>query len=250
MKKISKNLESDCRKNFRDTIRRTYGTVMRLAFGGKDFPNEGIHPNDTAERKGVHLQELRLCFALMQMVATNPDPGSSESKIITKALVRIMLDPLDCHYSGRERAWMDADLMEMWLVAFNEYVERKGRIVILLMDNHSSHKKTVRILAAARKLDSVKVHFLPPNTTSKLQPLDCKFKSGYAKRWLRFLFRCSEKSIDPMKSATMLDALKWGIWAWDEVDADCIYHCWRHTGYFRNPWTILLNRERNAAGLR
>ncbi|KAM9898102.1 hypothetical protein OXX79_006490 [Metschnikowia pulcherrima] len=101
-----------------------------------------------------------------------------------------MLGPLDCHYSGRERAWMDADLMESWLVAFNEHVERKGRKV---------------------------------------------FKSGYAKRWLRFLIRCSEKSIDPMKRATMLDALKWGIWAWDEVDADCIYHCWRHTGYFRKP---------------
>ena len=86
MKKISKNLESNCRKNFRDTIRRTYGTVMRLAFGGKYFPNEGIHPNDTAERKGVHLQELRLCFALMQMVATNPDPGSSESKITMNVL--------------------------------------------------------------------------------------------------------------------------------------------------------------------
>ena len=223
--------------------------MMRLAFGGKDFPNEGIHPNDTAERKGVHIQELRLCYAdrrdkFRSWFIGNQDRHECFGED------NAMLDPLDCHYSGRERAWMDADLMEMWLVAFNEYVERKGRIVILLMDNHSSHKKTVRILAAARKLDSVKVHFLPPNTTSKLQPLDCKFKSGYAKRWLRFLFRCSEKSIDPMKSATMLDALKWGIWAWDEVDADCIYHCWRHTGYFRNPWTILLNRERNAAGLR
>ncbi|KAJ8139256.1 hypothetical protein OY671_007532 [Metschnikowia pulcherrima] len=38
-----------------------------------------------------------------------------------------MLDPLDCHYSGREKACMDADLMESWLVAFNDYVERKGR---------------------------------------------------------------------------------------------------------------------------
>ncbi|KAM9931640.1 hypothetical protein OXX80_008711 [Metschnikowia pulcherrima] len=98
-----------------------------------------------------------------------------------------MLDPLGCHYSGRERAWMDADLMESWPVAFDEYFERKVRKVILLMENHSSHKKTVRILAAARKLDSVKVHFLPPKT-SKLQPLYqgiiCKFKSGYAKGWV------------------------------------------------------------------
>ncbi|KAM9894859.1 hypothetical protein OXX79_008441 [Metschnikowia pulcherrima] len=150
-----------------------------------------------------------------------------------------MLDPLDCHYSGREKALMDVDLMESWLGAFNHYVKQKGRKVILLMSNHSSRKRAVRIMAAAKKLDSVKVQFLPPNTTSKLQPLNqgiiCKFKSGYAKRWLRFLIRCSEKSIDPMKRATMLDAVKWGIWAWDEVDADCIYHCWRHTGYFKKP---------------
>ncbi|QBM90131.1 Tc5 transposase DNA-binding domain-containing protein [Metschnikowia aff. pulcherrima] len=150
-----------------------------------------------------------------------------------------MLDSLDCHYSGREKALMDADLMEHWLISFNEYVKRKGRKALLLMNDHSSHKTAVRVLAAAGKLDCAKVHFLPPNTTSKLQPLDQgiirKFKSGYAIRWLRFLLRCSLNSVDPVKRVTMLDAIKWSICAWAEVDADCIYHCWRHTRYFEIP---------------
>ncbi|KAM9887495.1 hypothetical protein OXX79_013590, partial [Metschnikowia pulcherrima] len=38
-----------------------------------------------------------------------------------------------------------------------------------------------------------------------------------------------------MKRATMLDAIKWSIWAWAEVDADCISNCWRHTRYLEIP---------------
>lgn len=56
-----------------------------------------------------------------------------------------------------------------WLVAFDQYVSKtKDRKVALPLDNCSAHGRvdTIPILY------HTKIIFLPPNTSSKIQPMD------------------------------------------------------------------------------
>ena len=64
---------------------------------------------------------------------------------------------------------MTSCLFFEWLLYFEKEIgKQEGRNVLLLMDNCSAHgsKETLPILK------HVEIEFLPPNTTSKLQPLD------------------------------------------------------------------------------
>ena len=55
-----------------------------------------------------------------------------------------------------------------WLENFDHQMAQKygSQRVLLLLDNCSSHK------LEGLTLSHVDIHFLPPNTTSKLQPMD------------------------------------------------------------------------------
>lgn len=82
-------------------------------------------------------------------------------------------------YRNNAKAWMITTVFQEWLQEFDRQVGRKhqGQRALLLLDNCSSHK--IDGLA----LQHVEVHFLPPNTTSKIQPMDAgiimSFKRHY-----------------------------------------------------------------------
>ena len=76
---------------------------------------------------------------------------------------------LGLDYHANSKAWMTAALFFEWLERFNAYIARTfSRKVALLIDNCSAHGT----LENLPSLSNVEVIFLPPNTTSKLQPLD------------------------------------------------------------------------------
>lgn len=47
------------------------------------------------------------------------------------------------------------------------YIHKKRKHILLLLDNASTHQ-----LEDNEQLSNIKLHFLPPNTTAHLQPLD------------------------------------------------------------------------------
>jgi len=69
-------------------------------------------------------------------------------------------------YYYNKSAWMQRSIFESYLRKVNNMFRLKNRKIILLADNVSSHK--VNDL----ELSNVKLYFLPPNTTTQLQPLD------------------------------------------------------------------------------
>jgi hypothetical protein len=75
-------------------------------------------------------------------------------------------------YCNNSKAWMITSLFQEWVQEFDHQVDLKhhGQRVLLLLDNYSSHKLNGLTL---RYTD---VHFLPPNTTSKIQPMDARVK--------------------------------------------------------------------------
>ena len=78
----------------------------------------------------------------------------------------------------------------------------------------------------AEKYSNIKVLFLPPNTTSKLQPLDLgiiqNFKLYYCNLLMRFVLAKMEECTTDVKSFTVLHAIRWIAQAWSKVKPDVI----------------------------
>ena len=84
-------------------------------------------------------------------------------------------------------------IFQEWLQEFSKQVARrhKNECVLLFLDNCPSHKTDGIVLS------NVDIHFLPPNTTAKIQPMDAgiisSFKRHYRSLHIRWIL--SEKNI-------------------------------------------------------
>ncbi|XP_041369637.1 jerky protein homolog-like [Gigantopelta aegis] len=124
------------------------------------------------------------------------------------------------------------------------------RTVCTLFNKHEHHDETTEKKNLAphgqcipKKLSNIKIHFLPPTTTSHLQPLDAgiiqAFKGQYRRMQLQRLVQC----IDNNKTGKDLqlplsDGIRFVKHAWDIVSATTIKNCWIHTGVVpRDPHT-------------
>ena len=70
----------------------------------------------------------------------------------------------DHQYFSNDTAWMTGYIFKKILNEWNDELKLKGRRVLLLVDNFSGH--------ADEGYSNIQVEFLPPNTTSKVQPMD------------------------------------------------------------------------------
>ena len=84
-----------------------------------------------------------------------------------RCLRGIEKNSLPVWYYWNTKAWMQRSIFKHYLERFNSKMVRQNRNIILLLDNASSHNAE-----NIPTLSNIKVHFLPPNTTSILQPLD------------------------------------------------------------------------------
>ena len=60
---------------------------------------------------------------------------------------------------------MDSDIFTRWLKELDRKMITEGRKITMIVDNCPAHPHVVG-------LQAVELTFLPPNTTSKLQPMD------------------------------------------------------------------------------
>lgn len=121
-------------------------------------------------------------------------------------------------------------LFEDWLFDINAKFSNDGnRKILMILDNFSGH-------AIEKEFSNIKLLFLPPNTTSLIQPLDQgiinSFKNYYKKRMLAFV--CVEIMNNPEKtrnemvdSINLYKALIWIAFAWKNVTANTISNCWK-----------------------
>ena len=115
---------------------------------------------------------------------------------------------------------------------------QQGRKVILFVDNVSSHKVHVPLTA-------IEIAYLPPNTTSLIQPCDQgiirSFKTHYRTKLLRRLLLWFESNRGSKKfEISLLDAVNLSLQAWAMVDSNTIANCFKHSG-FCHPGTSHLN---------
>ncbi|GBO31195.1 hypothetical protein AVEN_230275-1 [Araneus ventricosus] len=120
---------------------------------------------------------------------------------------------------------MTSSIFGEWLVNFDKKMRNQARKVLLVLYNATCH-------AHGAQLKNVKLLILPPNTTSKLQPLDhgvikC-FKIEYRQCALRHVIArvdgC-ESASEFSKKISVSDALDWIKISWKKIGQEVISKC-------------------------
>lgn len=128
-------------------------------------------------------------------------------------------------YVSSRKAWMNSALFISFLSKLNSDMILQDRKILLLLDNASSHPTDV-------ELSNVKLCFLPPNTTSHLQPLDSGiikcFKSHYRKLQLQHIVQMMDANSEP--DLNLKQAVCFIRAAWQNVSPNVIKNCWAHAG--------------------
>ncbi|KAI8502235.1 hypothetical protein Bbelb_198230 [Branchiostoma belcheri] len=144
----------------------------------------------------------------------------------------VNLKTLPVIYRNNAKAWMNKELFVEWLRRLDKKMGRQKRKILLFADNAPSHPSI--------RLKNVELKFFPPNTTSKLQPMDQGIiqtvKLKYRKRQLRRILRELENDKEAtgpeiVKRVTVLDAIQWVRQAWDETEPETIKKCFGKAGF-------------------
>ena len=138
---------------------------------------------------------------------------------------------------------MTGEILDKVLTKLNRQLSSKRRKVLLLMDNAGCHPEELK-----NKYSNIKIVFLPPNTTSKLQPLDLgiiqNFKVHYRKLLLRFVLskidQTTLKASEIAKTVNVLKAMRWVSESWNSVKADTIIKCFRRSGVITGDATVVV----------
>ena len=147
----------------------------------------------------------------------------------------IDIEKLPVSYCANKNAWMTGELFTQWLKEWNACLVREKRSILLLVDNCTAHPHV--------KLSNIKLQFLPPNTTSVIQPMDQgvikNLKTLYRKELIFMILRyIDEDLLNPNSKATdisskisIMDAVNLLAKSWRAVRQTTIQNCFRHAGF-------------------
>lgn len=207
----------------------------------KQTPNKSYVKFGEMSKGGAN-SKLRLTVALFANWA-----GAKENPIIIgnakrpRSFGRIDIEKThNVVWRSNKKSWMTAVIFNEILVSFNRKMRLEGRNVLLFLDNASCHPDV--------ELSNVKLIFLPPNTTSKCQPLDQgiiqSFKVQYRKQLVEYIISMIDENIfltninsKKLPEITVLNAITWIKTAWDRVSPDTIVKCFRRCGFHNNDLT-------------
>ncbi|CAF3500964.1 unnamed protein product [Rotaria sp. Silwood1] len=122
-------------------------------------------------------------------------------------------------WRSNRSSWMTASLFEDWLITVNKSMIKQKRKILLFMDHAPCHNPDV-------EYSNICVKFFPPNTTSKLQPLD---QGQHLVKHV--ISRCALATSPDDIIITALDAVTWTKNAWESVTQLTIRNTFRMAGF-------------------
>ena len=132
---------------------------------------------------------------------------------------------LPCRYRSQRKSWMTEDLFGEWIRKLDSSFRAQDRKVVLLIDNCPAHPEI-------KNLTNINLIFLPPNTTSVLQPMDQGVIRSLKAHYRRRIVPLCIKSLDenkPLPKITILQAMKHLVSSWNTVSEETIVNCFKKT---------------------
>ena len=147
---------------------------------------------------------------------------------------------LPVSYFSQSKAWMTGGILDAVLKKINRGLRTQNRFIALLMDNAGCHPPEIK-----EKYSNIKVVFLPPNTTSILQPLDLgiiqNFKLHYRQLFLQYVLAKIEEyntASELANSVNILKAIQLVSNAWGKVKSEIICKCFRKAGVLDEDFNV------------
>ena len=133
---------------------------------------------------------------------------------------------LPCRYRNQRRSWMDGKLFEEWPRELDRKFAFEGRNLAFVIDNCPARPHI-------DNLKAIKLYFLPPNTTSKTQPMDQgvirSLKAKYPKNVVREIIQSLEKK-KTLSKISLLQGMQILVSAWDALSTQTFVNCFRKSG--------------------
>ena len=153
---------------------------------------------------------------------------------------------LPCRYRSQKKSWMDSILFEEWVLEVNRRFTKEGREIVLFVDNCPAHPSIDNLV-------STELIFLPPNTTSKLQPMDQgvirSLKGRYKTMSNKKLIEAIEK-IKTLLEFSILDVTQMLDVAWGKVAIKIVVNCFEKAGISKEKQSeALLDADNPFKGL-
>ena len=131
--------------------------------------------------------------------------------------------PID--YYSQTNSWIDSKIYQKILNKLNRKMRSKKKNILLFVDNCRTHTEDIT-------LSNIVVKFLPPNSTSKLQPLDQgiihSFKAFYRKELIVKLIQKLDSGIDfSPKDITIYDAMIFLSTSLKAISNQTIINCFK-----------------------
>jgi len=155
-----------------------------------------------------------------------------------KNVHRITVEQLPVTYRSNKSAWMNTVLFKEFMQSFNSFMVHNKRKVILFLDNASSHTQQT-------SWSNVRVEFLPPNSTSKLQPMDQgiirsfkgRYRADLAKKYLFALnsgkpLQVFRNEIDLKVACDMICR------SWKEIPESVLQESFKHAGFNKSDLRV------------
>ena len=137
-------------------------------------------------------------------------------------------DALPVTYTSNKSAWMTSDIFNQWLTRWNRQLQRVNRKILLFIDNCSAHNLT-------GNYSNIKIHFLPPNTTSVPQPMDQgvinSIKTKYRRHLVNRLLAAIDRNDNSRLNVNIREAINMLSMAWKDVTPTTIANCFRKPGF-------------------
>jgi len=192
---------------------------------------------------GVKLDKLRITT----FHSVNADGSEKERLTVIgraqnpQAFRRHKINPhnLPVTYRYNRKAWMLSGIWYEYLRKLNDKMRIQGRKIILITDNCPSHPRPDSPPdnyegPIPPTLTHLKLLYLPPNSTSKLQPLDqgiiASFKAAYRRQYADYMVQYFNRHGISAPKLDILASIYMIADAWEAIPSSTISNCWKKSG--------------------
>ena len=208
--------------NFRLLPDKTLASSFEKAADGRKKSKERVTINACANASGTIKLPLQLI-------------GKAKRP---RCFCGLQMDLLPVEYQGQKNAWMSTEIFHKWFHdSFVPTVRRElsslglEQKAVLVLDNCPAHPNAEDLVSEDGKITA---HYLPPNVTSLIQPMDQgvleALKRRYKKNILRRLLieeENGESVVGFLKSLDMKVVADLIAESWDEIEPSTIQKSWR-----------------------